>query len=364
MPAECQVRTDDDPAFRNKARSPNGLIALTGWGLRRSIEPLGDTDDHREHCRHALLLDGEALFHRADAVLHRAKPILERGETMFERCHAALQAIKAMPKVAHFGGQRQNTRPEELQTDFLFTHPSPPPGGTIRRVQLLYYLPGKNATSTIPIVTTFGGDPVTTGLVVSFARPRTNVTGVSMMFAELTSKRLEQLTDLVPQARVIALLVNPNNLATEAIIRDAQVAAQTRGVELPILKATSESEIDAAFAALDQLRVGALIVGNDTFFFSRREQLVVLAARRALPASYFLREFSAAGGLISYGPNVMVVYRQVGIYAGKILNGARPADLPVVQPTTFELVVNLKTAKALRLTVPPSILAGADEVVE
>jgi putative ABC transport system substrate-binding protein len=225
-------------------------------------------------------------------------------------------------------------------------------------------LAAKNATSTIPIVTTFGGDPVTTGLVVSFARPRTNVTGVSMMFAELTSKRLEQLTDLVPQARVIALLVNPNNLATEAIIRDAQVAAQTRGVELPILKATSESEIDAAFAALDQLRVGALIVGNDTFFFSRREQLVVLAARRALPASYFLREFSAAGGLISYGPNVLVVYRQVGIYAGKILNGARPADLPVVQPTTFELVVNLKTAKALRLTVPPSILARADEVIE
>jgi putative tryptophan/tyrosine transport system substrate-binding protein len=225
-------------------------------------------------------------------------------------------------------------------------------------------LAAKNATSTIPIVTTFGGDPVTTGLVVSFARPRTNVTGVSMMFAELTSKRLEQLTDLVPQARVIALLVNPNNFATEAIVREAQVAAQTRGVELPILKATSESEIDAAFAALDQLRVGALIVGNDTFFFSRREQLVVLAARRALPASYFLREFSAAGGLISYGPNVMVIYRQVGIYAGKILNGARPADLPVVQPTTFELVVNLKTAKALRLTVPPSILARADEVIE
>jgi putative tryptophan/tyrosine transport system substrate-binding protein len=221
-----------------------------------------------------------------------------------------------------------------------------------------------NATSTTPIVTTFAGDPVAAGLVVSFARPGTNVTGVSMMFAELTAKRLEQLTDLVPQARVIALLVNPNMLATGAVIREAQVAAQTRGVELPILKATSESEIDAAFAGLDQLHVDALIVGNDPFFFSRREQLVALAARRALPASYFLREFSAAGGLISYGPNVMVVYRQVGIYAGEILNGAKPADLPVVQPTTFELVVNLKTANALGLTVPPAILARADEVIE
>src|SRR6516164_11644103 len=222
----------------------------------------------------------------------------------------------------------------------------------------------KNATSTTPIVTTFAVDPVATGLVVSFARPGTNVTGVGMMFAELTPKRLEQLTDLVPQARVIALLVNPNSLATEDVIREAQAAAQTRGVELPILKATSESEIDAAFAALDQLHVDALLVGNDSFFFSRREQLVLLAARRALPASYFLREFSVAGGLISYGPNVMVVYRQVGIYAGEILNGAKPADLPVVQPTTIELVVNLKTAKALGLTLPPSILARADEVIE
>jgi putative tryptophan/tyrosine transport system substrate-binding protein len=222
----------------------------------------------------------------------------------------------------------------------------------------------KNATSTTPIVTTFTGDPVATGLVVSFARPGTNVTGVSMMFTELTPKRLEQLTDLVPQARVIALLVNPNMSATEAVIREAQVAAQTRGVELPILKASSESEIDAAFAALDQLHVDALLVGNDPFFWSLRDRFVTLAYRHAVPASYFLREFSVAGGLISYGPNVMVVYRQVGIYAGKILNGAKPADLPVVQPTTFELVVNLKTAKALGLTVPPSILARADEVIE
>jgi putative ABC transport system substrate-binding protein len=184
------------------------------------------------------------------------------------------------------------------------------------------------------------------------------------MFAELTLKRLELLTDLVPVARVIALLVNPNNLATEDVIREAQAAAQTRGVELPILKATSESEIEDAFANFDQLHVDALVVGNDTFFFSQREQLVALAANHALPASYFSREFSAAGGLISYGPNINAVYRLLGGYAGKILDGAKPADLPVQQPTTFQLVVNLTTAKALGLTVPPSILARADEVIE
>jgi putative ABC transport system substrate-binding protein len=225
-------------------------------------------------------------------------------------------------------------------------------------------LAAKNATSTIPIVFSFAGDPVQRGLVVNFARPGTNVTGVSIMFAELTLKRLELLTDLVPQARVIALLVNPNNLATEAVIREAQGAAQTRGVELPILKASSESEIEDAFAVFDQLHVDALVVGNDTFFFSQREQLVALAASHALPASYFSREFSAAGGLISYGPNVNAVYRLLGGYAGKILDGAKPADLPVQQPTTFELVINLKTAKSLGLTIPPSILARVDEVIE
>jgi putative tryptophan/tyrosine transport system substrate-binding protein len=221
----------------------------------------------------------------------------------------------------------------------------------------------KSATSTIPIVFTVG-DPVELGLVASLARPGGNLTGVSTMAPELISKRLELISELVPRAGVIALLVNPNNSNTECIIRDMQEAAHTKGVQLPVLKAGSESEIDATFASLVQLHAGALVVGGDPFFESRREQLVAPAARHAVPAIYQWREFAVAGGLISYGASLTALYRQVGIYAGKILNRAKPVDLPVQQPTTFELVVNLNTAKALGLTVPPSILARADEVIE
>jgi len=222
----------------------------------------------------------------------------------------------------------------------------------------------KSATSTIPIVFTSGDDPVATGLVASLARPGGNLTGVSFLVAELNPKRLELLSELVPQTRVIALLVNPTNPNTERIIRHAQEAARTKGVQLPILKASSESEIDAAFAALVQLQAGALVVASDAFLNSRRERLVALASRHAVPAIYEGRESAVAGGLISYGTSLTSVYRQLGIYAGKILKGAKPADLPVQQPTTFELVINLKTAKALGLTVPQSLLARADEVIE
>jgi putative ABC transport system substrate-binding protein len=222
----------------------------------------------------------------------------------------------------------------------------------------------KNATSTIPIVFVSGRDPVGDGLVASLARPGGNVTGVSIFVAELHPKRFELLSELVPQAKAIALLENPTIPATERQMRDVQEAAQARGVQLHILNASTESEIDAAFAALVQRQAGALLVQTDAFFLNRREQITALAARHAVPAISGFREFATAGGLISYGPSLTAVSRQAGIYAGKILKGAKPADLPVLQPTTFELVINLKTAKALGLTIPPSILSRADEVIE
>jgi putative ABC transport system substrate-binding protein len=228
-------------------------------------------------------------------------------------------------------------------------------------------LAAKGATSTIPIVFANVGNPVETGLVASLARPGGNLTGFSILLGELVPKRIELLAELVPQATVIGLLVNPTNPANEtneSTIRDVQEAARAKGMQLGILKASSESEIDAAFASLAQRHAGALIVAADPLFFIRREQLVALASRDAVPAAYAWREFVAAGGLISYGPSAAGTYRQVGIYVGKILKGAKPADLPVQQPTKFELVINLKTAKALGLTMPQTLLARADEVIE
>jgi putative ABC transport system substrate-binding protein len=225
-------------------------------------------------------------------------------------------------------------------------------------------LAAKNATSTIPIVFVIGGDPVEQGLVSNLARPGGNVTGFSLLGGELIPKRLELLSELVPQASVIALFVNPNMADTERIIRDVQEAGSAKGVQLHILRVGGESEIDAAFASVAQLHVGALLVAGDPLFDSRRGQLVALASRHALPTIYSEREFAAAGGLISYGTSRAAVYRQAGSYAGRILKGAKPADLPVQQPTTFELVVNLKTANALGITVPPAILARADDVIE
>jgi putative tryptophan/tyrosine transport system substrate-binding protein len=222
----------------------------------------------------------------------------------------------------------------------------------------------KNATSTIPIVFSAISDPVALGLVASLARPGGNLTGVSPMNTELMPKRLELLSELVPQARIIALLANPDNASAERRIKDVQEAARAKGVQLAILKASTESEIDAAFTSLAQLESGALVVDPDVFFVSRRDQFMTLTSRHAVPAIYAWHEFAAAGGLISYGASTASVYRQGGILVARILKGAKPADLPVAQPTKFELVVNLNTAKALGLTVPRSILARADEVIE
>ena len=224
-------------------------------------------------------------------------------------------------------------------------------------------LAAKSATSTIPIVFIIGTDPVDLGFVSSLARPGGNLTGISIMSPELNPKRLDLLSQLVPQARMMALLVNPNRADTESVIGDVQEAARVTGVELHILKAGTEAEIDAAFATLVQLHAGGLVAASDPFFNSRREQLVALASRHAVPAIWEWREFAEAGGLISYGSSNTGMWRPVGMYVGKILKGAKPADLPIQQPTKFELVINLKTAKVLGLTVPQSLLAAA-EVIE
>jgi ABC-type uncharacterized transport system substrate-binding protein len=219
----------------------------------------------------------------------------------------------------------------------------------------------KSASSTIPIVF-LTGEPALTASVESLARPGGNLTGISTMTVELISKRTELLSELVPQSKVIALLVNPNSQFAERNIQEAQEAAKVKGVQMQILNASSATEIDAAFLALGQAR--AVIVSPDAFFDSRRDQLVALAASHAVPAIYQRREYVAEGGLISYGSSLTAADRQVGIYVGRILQGARTADLPVEQSTKIELVINLNTAKALGLTIPQSILARADEVIE
>jgi putative ABC transport system substrate-binding protein len=220
----------------------------------------------------------------------------------------------------------------------------------------------KNATSTIPIVFTVGTDPVTDGLVASLATPGGNLTGISLLAAELLPKRLELLSELVPQARVFCLLVNPKN--ANPWIKDVQEAAREKGVQLNILQASTEGEIDDALATLVNVHADALVIGDDPFFSARDDQLVALASRYAIPTAYPFREFAAAGGLVSYGPSLRASARQAGFYAGKILKGAKPADLPVQQPTKFELVINRKTAKALGITVPQTLLVAADEVIE
>jgi putative ABC transport system substrate-binding protein len=225
-------------------------------------------------------------------------------------------------------------------------------------------LAAKAATTTIPIVFTLGGDPVETGLVASLARPGGNLTGTTIMAVEMGPKRLDFIRQLVPDATTVAMLINPNFPTAVAEARGVQDAARPLGIHIDVLNARTSSEIDAAFAMLLQQKTRALMVGTDPLLLGQRDQITALAARHAVPTMYFLREFVQAGGLISYGPDIRRGYRQAGVYAGYILNGANPADLPVLLPTSFLLTLNLKTTRALGLTLPATLLALADEVIE
>jgi putative ABC transport system substrate-binding protein len=254
----------------------------------------------------------------------------------------------------------QNDRMPELAADLVRGRVA-----VIAAANTISALAAKAAATTIPIVFALNEDPVRLGLVGSLARPGGNLTGINFLAGELQAKRLELLRELVPGAARVAVLVNPTSRTnTETTLRDVQPAARAMGLQIQVVNASTSREIDAAFANLGRERPDALFVSPEAFFVSRRVQIAILAAQRSIPATYGSREYVEAGGLMSYGSNIADAWRQAGVYVGRVLKGAKPADLPVVQSTKFELVINHQTARSLGLTVPPSLLARADEVIE
>jgi putative ABC transport system substrate-binding protein len=319
------------------------------------------------------LLGGAAAWPLAARAQQQGMPVIGFLHPGFPEANAGLLAAfrKGLAEIGYTEGRNvviefrwaygDNSRLADLAADLVRR----PVAVIVTPIGTTTALAAKAATATIPIVFSAGTDPVKAGIVASLRRPGGNITGVNYMAAELGTKRLGLLHELMPRAARIALLVNPTNpVPAELLIKDAEAAASAIGQHIDVFNAATSQEIETAFATLVQNRADALVVGAEPLFIDRRVQIVILAARHLLPTIYFLREFVEIGGLMSYGASDLSRYREVGVYTGRVLKGEKPAEMPVVQPTKFELLINLPTARAIGIVVPQSLLAQADEVVE